>query len=186
MVSGLINVSLNWGTLTVELFFNSEKRRMSEQVPPSCKMKKSRIFSAELGLCDPRGASYAPLRILSKYRHSAVRLEARSDNRIMCSKRLKPIVFTGIPLGSWQPMVSGLSNVFLHCGTLTVELFLTEKYDGCRNKSANLQDEKIEDFFRRAGALRSQESILRSAADAKQLPVIRWEVGGQLRQKNYV
>jgi len=22
--------------------------------PPSCKMKKSRIFSAELGLCDPR------------------------------------------------------------------------------------------------------------------------------------
>ena len=62
-------------------------------------------------------------------------------------------------------------------GTLNVELFLTEKYDGCRNKSAILQDEKIEDFFRRAGALRSQGSILRSAVDAKQLPVIRWEVG---------
>src|SRR5690606_11694771 len=103
MVSGISNVSLNWGTLTVELFFNSEKRRMSEQVPPSCKMKKSRIFSAELGLCDPRGASYAPLRMLSNYRQSAGRLEASSDKKIMCSKRLKQIVFTGIPLGGWSP-----------------------------------------------------------------------------------
>src|SRR5690606_4659567 len=36
---------------------------------------------------------------------------------------------------------------------------------------------RIKSGIRRAGALRSQGSILRSATDAMSLPAIRWEVG---------
>ena len=115
---------------------------------------------AELGLCGPREASYAPLRMLSNYRQSAGKLVG---NR----------------------MVSGFGDVPLNCCILTVELFLIAENDGCRNESAILQDEKIEDFFCRAGALRTQEEassisfrkLRNSDRTEDYLPAIRWEVG---------